>query len=148
MNGIGEAAARLRTMVRLVKRRAEMLKDKNSPTQSEQMVMVWLDEKGAMSPRALADAQNVRPQTMQQTLDSLERRNWTRRADHPTDRRQILISLSASGRKALDKGREARQVWLVGELGKLSARALKTVTDALGILERFLQHQPETSKSK
>jgi DNA-binding MarR family transcriptional regulator len=85
---------------------------------------------------------------MQQTLDALERRRFTTRADHPTDRRQILISLSAAGRKALYKGRAARQAWLVGELGKLSARERKTVTDAPGILERFLNHPIEIPKSK
>jgi DNA-binding MarR family transcriptional regulator len=148
MNEVEDAAVRLRTVVRLLKMRAEKLKEPGAPSQSEHVVMVWLDEKGAMTPRALADAQNVRPQTMQQTLDALERRRFTTRADHPTDRRQILISLSAAGRKALYKGRAARQAWLVGELGKLSARERKTVTDALGILERFLNHPIEIPKSK
>jgi DNA-binding MarR family transcriptional regulator len=142
MNDIEDAAARLRTVVRLIKRRAEMLRDKNSASPSEQSVLVWLDDKGAMSPRALADVQQVRPQTMQQTLDSLERRRWIKRAAHPSDRRQILFSLSLSGRKALLKGREARQAWLVGELGKLTASERKTITDALDLLERFLPNPP------
>ncbi len=148
MNDVEDAAARLRGVFRSLKRRAEMLKEKDAPSQSEQMVMVWLDDKGAMTPRALADAQNVRPQTVQQTLDALERRKFITRADHPTDRRQILISLSAAGRKALYKGRAARQAWLVAELGHLSARELKTVTDALGIIERFLQNPAHPLRSK
>ncbi len=148
MNDIEDAAQRLRTVVRLIKRRAELLKDKNSPSQSEQAVMVWLDEKGEMSPRALADAANVRPQTMQQTLDALDRRRFIQRADHPTDRRQILISLTAAGRKALYKGRAARQAWLVGELRALSPRELKTVLDALGIIERFIQNPIANPKTK
>jgi len=140
MKDIQETAARLRTVVRLIKRRAEELKDKNSPSPSEQSVLVWLDDKGPMTPRALSDAQQVRPQTMQQSLDSLEHRRWIKRADHPTDRRQILFSLSASGKTALEKGRQLRQAWLVKELGKLSAAERKTLTDALGLLERFLQN--------
>ncbi len=143
------AAERLRTVVRLLKRRADELKDKNSPSPSEQSVLVWLDDRGAMTPRALSDAQQVRPQTMQQTLDSLEGRHWIKRADHPTDRRQILFTLSASGRKALEKGRQLRQAWLVGELGKLSRRDRQKVIEALDILERFFE-QPlrPTIKSK
>jgi DNA-binding MarR family transcriptional regulator len=148
MNDVEDAAARLRGVFRNLKRRAELLKEKDAPSQSEQMVMVWLDDRGAMTPRALADAQNVRPQTVQQTLDALERRKFITRADHPTDRRQILISLSAAGRKALARARAARQAWLAGELGKLSARELKTVTDALGIIERFLNKPIELPKSK
>jgi DNA-binding MarR family transcriptional regulator len=148
MNDVENAAVRLRTVVRLIKLRTQALKEKGAPSQSEHLVMVWLDDKGAMTPRALADAQNVRPQTVQQTLDALERRRFITRADHPTDRRQILISLSAAGRKALYKGRAARQAWLVGELSKLSPRERKTVTDALAILERFLNKPIETPKSK
>jgi len=139
MTEIEGAAARLRAVVRLIKRRAEALRDKNGPTPSEHSVLVWLDDKGAMSPRALADVHQVRPQTMQQTLDSLEDRRWIKRADHPTDRRQILFSLSATGRKALLKGREVRQAWLVAKLGELSPPERKTVIDALGLLEGLLQ---------
>jgi len=139
MQAIEETAARLRSVVRLIKRRAEQLKDKNSPSPSEQSVLVWLDDQGPMTPRALSAAQQVRPQTMQQTLDSLERRRWVRRADHPTDRRQILISLSATGRAALLKGRKLRQAWLVSELGQLPSRDRKTLADAIAILEHILE---------
>ena len=139
MTEIEGAAARLRTVVRLIKRRAEALRDKNGPTPSEHSVLVWLDDKGAMSPRALADVHQVRPQTMQQTLDSLEDRRWIKRADHPTDRRQILFSLSATGRKALLKGREVRHAWLGAKLGELSPPERRTVIDALGLLEGLLQ---------
>ena len=141
-----DTALRLRRVVRLLKMRAEKLKAKDAPSQSEHAVMVWLDEKGPMTQRALADAHNVRPQTMQQTLDALERRCFITRANHPTDRRQILISLSAPGRKALYKGRAARQAWLVAELDHLSAHELKSVTDALSIIERFLQNPTHPSK--
>jgi DNA-binding MarR family transcriptional regulator len=148
MKDVEDAALRLRTVVRLLKMRAERLKEPGAPSQSEHTVMVWLDDKGAMTPRALADTQNVRPQTMQQTLDALERRRFITRADHPTDRRQILISLSAAGRKALEKGRAARQAWLVGELSKISARERKTVIVAIGILESFLNTTTEPPKTK
>ena len=140
MQDLEQTAARLRTLIRNIKRRAEQLKDKNSPSPSEQSVLVWLDDRGAMTPRALSDAQQVRPQTMQQTLDSLEDRRWIKRADHPTDRRQILFTLSLSGKKALEKGRQLRQAWLVKEIGKLSASEHQTLRDALGLLERFLQN--------
>jgi DNA-binding MarR family transcriptional regulator len=139
MTDLEDAAARLRAVVRLIKRRAQTLREKNSPTPSEQSVLVWLDDKGAISPRALADIHQVRPQTMQQTLDSLEGRRWIKRADHPTDRRQILFSLSHSGRKALLKGRELRQAWLVAKLGELNPHDRKTVAEALHLLEGLFQ---------
>jgi DNA-binding MarR family transcriptional regulator len=146
MSEIDDAASRLRAVFRQVSRRTEALGGKDSPTRSEQSVLAWLEDKGPMTQRALSDIQQVRPQSMQQTLDSLERRRWIRREDHPTDRRQLLISLSATGRKALLKGRQLRQAWLVSEITKLSRAERKTLSDALGILERFLKN-PHPSKS-
>jgi DNA-binding MarR family transcriptional regulator len=145
MNEVESAASRLRMTFRLLKRRAEALSDPGSPNRSEQGVLAWLEDKGATTPRALADAHQVRPQTMQQTLDSLSRRRWIKRADHPTDRRRILISLSASGRRVLLKGRRRRQQWLEQEIGRLSVRDLHSLTGALDIFERILN--PETPKT-
>lgn len=146
MSEIDDTAARLRAIFRQVSRRAEALSGKNSPTRSEQGVLAWLDEKGAMTPRALSDIQQVRPQSMQQTLDSLSRRHWIVRTDHPTDRRQVLISLSATGRKALHKGRQLRQAWLVSEITKLAPAERKMLNDTLGLLERFLDNPNPPTK--
>lgn len=140
MPGIDDLASRLRVVVRLLKRRAESLREPGGPTPSESSVLSRLDDEGAMTPRALADAHFVRPQTMQQTLDSLARRRLILRAGHPSDRRQILISLSASGRKIVARGRERRQVWLVGELRKLTGAERRDLDAGLSILERFVKN--------
>jgi DNA-binding MarR family transcriptional regulator len=146
MPAIDDTASRLRAVFRQVSRRAESLNGKGSPTRTEQGVLAWLDEKGPMTPRALSDIQQVRPQSMQQTLDSLSRRRWIRRTDHPTDRRQVLISLSPAGHQALLKGRQLRQAWLVSEITKLSRTERKTLDDALGLLERFLENPNPLTK--
>jgi DNA-binding MarR family transcriptional regulator len=140
MSEIDDVASRIRSVIRQVMRSSDALRTPDAPSRSEQSVLAWLSDQGALSPKALAVAHQVRPQTMQQTLDSLERRRWIRRADHPTDRRQILFSLSASGRKALEKGRKLRQAWLVGELKKLSPKERTTLNQALGLLERFVKN--------
>ena len=81
---------------------------------------------------------------MQQTLDSLERRRWIKRTDHPTDRRQILFSPSAaSGEKALRRraANNARRGSSARSASSPSAER-KTLSDALGLLERFVQTNP------
>jgi DNA-binding MarR family transcriptional regulator len=138
MDEIADTATRLRTVFRLLLRRAEALSGADSPTRSEQGVLSRLDEQGEMTPSALSSAQQVRPQSMAQTLDSLERRRWVRKTRDAKDRRQIFISLTPSGQKALTKGRKLRQAWLVSELKKLSPHDRKTLSSALGILENFL----------
>ena len=148
MNEIEETAMRLRVVFRKLSRKVDTLNEADAPTRSEHVVLAWLDENGLMTPSALAVAQKVRPQTMGQTLDALDRRRWIKRAPHPEDRRQILISLSPAGQKALAKGRALRQAWLVGELKKATGSDRKTLREALGILERFFPDEPKApSKS-
>jgi DNA-binding MarR family transcriptional regulator len=137
MVDVDAAAAKLRIVLRLLLRRAYTAVDSNGPTRSEQGVMAWLDEKGKMTPGALAAIERVRPQTIGQTLDSLDKRRWIKRAAHPEDRRQVFISLSPAGQKALSQGRKLRQAWLVGELNKLNAGEQKTLIAAIDILDRI-----------
>jgi len=137
MTDLDSAAARLRTVFRLLLRRIYTTAGSAGPTRSEQGVMAWLDEKGEMTPGALAAIEHVRPQTVGQTLDSLAKRRWIKRTAHPQDRRQILISLSPAGQKALSQGRERRQAWLVTELKKLNAADQKTLVAAIDILGRI-----------
>ena len=137
-------AERLRGVLRHILRRSDAIRDFDAPTRGETAVLGWLADQGPMSPSALSAAQQVRPQTMGQTLETMVRRGWIRRAPHATDRRQILISLSPSGRKALAKGRRLRQAWLVGLLAKLPATERRTVSAALTIFELMLQSETKS----
>jgi DNA-binding MarR family transcriptional regulator len=145
MSNLAELAERTRRVFRLLKRRAQAVSGgAGAPNQTETLALGWLDEKGEMTPSALAAAQRVRPQTMGPVLDALEARSWVKRRPHPTDRRRVFISLTPPGRKALAKGRRLRQEWLVAELARLSAGDRRTLSSALTIFERFLnpENQP------
>jgi DNA-binding MarR family transcriptional regulator len=132
-------AERLRVVLRHILRRSEAIRDFDAPTRGETAVLGWLADKGPMSPSALSAAQQVRPQTIGQRLETMVRRGWIKRTPHATDRRQILVSLSPSGREALAKGRRLRQAWLAGLLGKLPASERRTLSAALTILEQMLE---------
>jgi DNA-binding MarR family transcriptional regulator len=142
MISIDETASKLRGVLRLLIRRVESFSGKEGPTRSEQRVLACLDEHGEMTPSALAALEQVRPQTMQQTLDSLERRRWIKRRPHPTDRRRILFSLRVPGEKALAKGRHRRQQWLVSELTHLSPQERRLLVKSISILERMCVSNP------
>lgn len=141
MESVEKLAERTRVVIRLVKRRAQAMSDIGAPTQTETLVLGFLDERGAMTASALSAAQHVRPQTMGEALDGLEERGWVARSPHPTDRRQLLISLTPAGRKALAKGRRLRQAWLVAELARLPAKDRRVLGAALAIFERFLNNE-------
>jgi DNA-binding MarR family transcriptional regulator len=140
---IDEMAERLRLVFRAMKRQAASISGPDAPTHSETFVLALLDENGPMTPSALAAVQNVRPQTMGQALDALVVRNWIVRSPHPTDRRQILISLAPAGRRALARGRRLRQAWLVKELSRLKPADRRLLSSSITVFERLFQTEPK-----
>ncbi|MDR0534201.1 MAG: MarR family transcriptional regulator [Verrucomicrobiales bacterium] len=139
MSEIDNLASKMRGVIRQLSRRAHTMGNEYGPSRTEQAVLAWLDEKEEMTPSALATAEKVRPQSMGQTLDSLDRKHWIKRRPHEKDRRQVLISLSSAGRKVLQEKRESRQLWLVGKLTKLSEKDRKTLASAMDILDQMVQ---------
>ncbi|MEI9999485.1 MAG: MarR family transcriptional regulator [Verrucomicrobiota bacterium] len=137
MADLNQIALRLRTALRLLVRRGNRDQAPGAPTRSEQGVLAWLDEKDSLTASGLAALEKVRPQTMAQTLDGLTRRRWIRRTPCPRDRRQVLLSLSPSGRKAMQRARDVRQAWLVTTLRQLDARDRQTLNAALDVLDRI-----------
>jgi DNA-binding MarR family transcriptional regulator len=140
MDEIALAAEKLRLVVRVLNRRAQTDTGEGSPTRSEQAVLAWLDERGPLTPSALATAERVRPQSMGQTLDALEQRNLVARAAHPDDRRQVLISVTGAGREALCRGRGLRQAWLIEAMSTLlSAEERQALFKAIDLLDRIVR---------
>ena len=136
---IDEMAERLRLVFRAMKRQAASVSGPDAPTHAETFVLALLDEHGPMTPSALSAAQNVRPQTVGQALEGLVARGWIARGPHPTDRRQVLVSLAAAGRRALAKGRRLRQAWLVRELGRLKPADRRLLSSSITVFERASQ---------
>jgi DNA-binding MarR family transcriptional regulator len=140
MSSTAEIVSRLRRVVRVLNRRAQAETGVGSPTRSQQAVLAWLDEHDTVTPTALATLEQVRPQSMSQTLDALERSALIARTGHPSDRRQVLISLTPSGKTALERGRKLRQEWLEKAVNaRLSADEQRVLAAAIPLLERIVQ---------
>ncbi len=134
-----DAARRLRMIVRSLNRRAQADTGEGSPTRSQQAVLSWLDERGELTPSALAAAECIRPQSMGELVDALEQRGWVTRSRDPGDRRQVLVSLTPTGDAALDRGRRLRQAWLTEAMRTvLDAEERRTLIAAIGLLERVV----------
>jgi len=137
---IAAAATRLRLVIRLLNRRAQAETGDEGPTRSQQAVLVWLDERGVLTPSTLAAVERVRPQSMGQTLDALAERGWAARSAHPSDRRQVCIALTDAGREALERGRRLRQAWMVeGMRTLLDAEERRTLIAAIELLDRIVR---------
>lgn len=87
-----------------------------------------------MAPGALAAREKVQPPSMTRVIASLNDLGLVERTPHPTDGRQIIVTLSATGQALLDDEAQAREVWLTERLQRLDPDSLETLRGAVGIL--------------
>ncbi|WP_241385743.1 MarR family winged helix-turn-helix transcriptional regulator [Rhodococcus sp. CH91] len=96
--------------------------------------MATLAQEGAMTPGALAARERVQPPSMTRVIASLHELGLVERTPHPTDGRQIIVTLSDAGKELLDDEAQAREAWLTERLEKLDPDSLGTLREAVGIL--------------
>lgn len=144
MDEVAEAAEKLRMIVRVLNRRAQADTGEGSPTRSEQAVLAWLDERGPLTLTGLAASEHVRLQSMGQTVDAVEEKGWVVRSAHDSDRRQMLISLTGDGRKALARGRELRQARIVKAIKTLlNTKERQLLIASLDLLDRIVRWEAD-----
>jgi DNA-binding MarR family transcriptional regulator len=86
----------------------------------------------------LADAEQVEPPTMTRLVDALERDGYVTRTADPDDRRAVVISATASGTRALNKGRSQRVEALAVQLRSLTPDQLAILANGVGVLEGII----------
>ncbi|MGA0599303.1 MarR family winged helix-turn-helix transcriptional regulator [Caulobacter sp. KR2-114] len=109
----------------------------NALALSQMGALARLEQSGSMTTADLARAELMKPQSMGVILASLEQEGLIARRPHPTDRRQILFTLTETGTAARTRHRSAKRDWLVGALAELDPAALKTLTDAIQVIRRI-----------
>jgi len=130
-------ASTLRLAVMRLARRMRAQRAETSLTLSQLATLATLERHGALSPGELAAHERVQPPSMTRLLAVLEERGYVSRAAHPSDGRQVVVTLSATGRALLKEDRRRRDVWLAQRLMALDAGELDVLTQAAGILDRL-----------
>ncbi len=98
-----------------------------------------LDRHQAMTPGELAEHEKVQPPSMTRVIAVLEERNLIQRAAHPTDRRQVVLTVTAEGRALVNRVRRRREAWLAQRLEELTPQERTTLRAAAPILEKLSQ---------
>jgi DNA-binding MarR family transcriptional regulator len=98
-----------------------------------------LERHQAMTPGELADYEKVQPPSMTRVIAVLEERNLVQRSAHPTDRRQVILTVTAEGRALVTRVRRRKEAWLAQRLQELSPDELVTLRAAAPILEKLSQ---------
>ena len=96
-------------------------------------------EKHTMTPGELAEHEKVQPPSITRVIASLEERGLIQRMPHPSDRRQVVLTVTDQGRDVVRKVRQLREAWLARRLRDLTPAERTILRDAVPILEKLSQ---------
>jgi DNA-binding MarR family transcriptional regulator len=138
----GLAAALRISVSRLARRlRAERLAKGLEPGLSDTQLaaLASLERHSAMTPGELADHEKVQPPSMTRVIAALEELGLVLRAPHATDRRQVVLTVTARGREVVQQARRLREEWLAQRLRELTPQERAALRAAAPILEKLSQ---------
>src|SRR5262249_51857201 len=107
-----QLAARLRDSITRFTRRLRQARPLGDLTITQLSALTRREWGGALSPRALAEAERVQPPTLTKIVAKLEERGLVQRTPHPTDGRQVILSATELGRTVVAEHRRLRDEWL------------------------------------
>ena len=97
-------------------------------------ILVRLVREGSTTPGAIAEYHGIRPPSATRAVQHLEELGLATRTEHPTDRRQVVVSVTDAGRDEVRETMRRRDAWLTRELAALSAAERETLARAATIL--------------
>ncbi len=130
-------ASDLRVTVMRLARRLRNQRSDSSLSLGQIAALGTLDRHGPMTPGELAAHERVQPPSMTRIVGKLEAAGLTTRTDHPTDGRQVLVAVSASGKTLLRDDRRRRDAWLAQRMRDLSTEDLAVLRQAAAVLDKL-----------
>lgn len=104
---------------------------------SQVAALATMERQGPLSLGELAGLERVQPPSMTRVVTGLVDAGLAERTPHPTDRRQVLVSATESGRQLLAADRRRRDEWLAERLRELPPKDLEILRAAAPILDRL-----------
>jgi DNA-binding MarR family transcriptional regulator len=131
------SVSRLARRLRVERLMPELAEPALSDTQLA--ALATLERHGAMSPGDLAEHEKVQPPSMTRVIAALVDWGLVTRAPHPTDRRQVILTVAPAGRSLVQKVRRRKEAWLARRLAELSPQERAILREAAPILEKLSQ---------
>ena len=132
-----ELAAELRTSVMRLARRLRRMRADTSLGMGQLAALGTLDRHGPMTPGELAAHERVQPPSMTRIVKALEETGYVARAPHPTDGRQVVLTLTPAGARMLKEDRRQREAWLAQRLRDLPAEDRELLHRAAEVLDEL-----------
>lgn len=110
-------------------------RERGGPSPLELAVLRRLHRAGTHTPKALADAERIQPQSLTRVLAALDRDALITRRRDPSDGRQTLVEISSQGRQTLRAYSEQREQWLAAAMAESLS---ETEQDLLGLAAKLM----------
>jgi DNA-binding MarR family transcriptional regulator len=110
-----------------------------SVTLTQISAMATLYKRGPMSAGELAACEKVQPPSMTKVLANLEERGLVRRDQHPSDKRQAIISVTDAGDELLRSETRSRDAWLAKRLAELTPDERALLRDVVPVLDKLAE---------
>jgi DNA-binding MarR family transcriptional regulator len=137
---LAEAAGAIRRSVVRIVRRLRLERSDEALSLFKLSILGILYRKGPMTAGDLAIQEYIRPQSLTRLLASLARRNYVSRRPDERDRRRLLITLTAAGKKALVADVRKKEAWLAREMERtLSPDERELLLRASRLLDRLAE---------
>jgi len=132
-----DLAGELRLAIGQASRRIRAERGAAGLTDPQYTVLVWLIKQGPMTPGQLAERERIQPPSMTRTVNSLVDLGLVAKSEHPTDGRQVVVTLTDAGVAEVHETRRRRDAWLAGRLATLSPDERTLLVDAAELLRRI-----------
>ena len=127
----------LRLAVMRLSRRLRGQRVDTTVTLTQLAALSTLRRHGPMSPGELAAHERVQPPSMTRVVVALEGMGLVSRTPHPTDGRQVVISLTATAEELLADEARAREAWLSSQLQQLTPAEREVLRQASVLMDKL-----------
>ena len=132
-----DLAGELRIAIGRASRRIRAERGEAGLTDPQFTVLAWLTKEGPLTPSQLAERERIQPPSMTRTVNSLVELGLVAKAEHPTDGRQVVVSLTDAGVAEVDETRRRRDAWLAERLRQMTKDERTLLVDAAELLRRI-----------
>jgi DNA-binding MarR family transcriptional regulator len=134
-----DAAGELRATLGLLYRRLRQTREVGDLSLPESTALSRLDRQGPITAAELARLEQVSPQSIGATVQSLQERRLINRAPDPGDGRRMILSLTQAGRETVYSKRTARTEQLTRALADLTTEEQGQLIAAIPALRHLAE---------
>lgn len=130
-------ASALRVSLARLTRRLRRQAAAHSLTPTQFATLAAVERHSGITPGELAELEKVQPPSMTRVIAALEERGLVSRTPHPSDRRQVTVTVTEAAQKLLKEERRRKEAWLAQRLKELTPEERAILRQAAPILEKL-----------